>query len=88
MCPAQMGLLFQPTTPALSAATISKMPLKPPVPSSTDSTGVAIPNAKTLIEYRAVARELVREHPWLTGNRVASATSPARFQRLAPTRSR
>ena len=46
MCPAQMGLLFQPTTPALSAATISKMPLKPPLPSSTESTGVAIPNNK------------------------------------------
>jgi hypothetical protein len=27
--PAQLGLLFRPTTPALAAATISKVPLKP-----------------------------------------------------------
>ena len=27
--PPQMGLLFHPTTPALAAATISKIPLKP-----------------------------------------------------------
>jgi hypothetical protein len=59
MSSAQMGLLFKPITPALSAATISNMPLKPPR-SSTDSTGVAIPNAKTLTEYDAVALELVR----------------------------
>jgi hypothetical protein len=59
-----MGLLFHPNTPGLSAATISKMPLKPPLPSSTEST-VSIPNSK-LIEYRTVALELVREHPWLT----------------------
>jgi hypothetical protein len=52
--------------PASSAATISKMPLNPPRSSPTDSTGVAIPNAKTLTEYDAVALELVREHPWLT----------------------
>jgi hypothetical protein len=30
--PPQKGLLFQPITPALAAATISKMPLKPPLP--------------------------------------------------------
>jgi len=53
--PPQIGLVFHPTTPALSAATISKMPLKPPLPSSTESTGVAIPNNKTLTEYDAVA---------------------------------
>jgi hypothetical protein len=46
---AQMGLLFHSTTPGLSAATISKMPLKPPRPSSTDSTGVAIPNADRVL---------------------------------------
>ena len=42
------------------------MPPKAAAPSSTDSTGVAIPNAKALIEYDAVALELVRENPWLT----------------------
>jgi len=56
-----MGLLFHLTTPALSAATISKMPLKPPRSSSTDSTPVSpTPNAKALTEYGAVALELVR----------------------------
>ena len=59
MSPAQRGLLFHPTTPALSAATISKMPVKPPRSSPTDSTGVVIPNTGTLIEYDAVALELV-----------------------------
>jgi hypothetical protein len=63
--PPANGSPFHPTTHALSAATISKMPLKPPRSSPTDSTGVAIPNAKTLTEYDAVALELVREHPWL-----------------------
>jgi hypothetical protein len=42
------------------------MPVKPPRSSPTDSTGVAIPNIGTLIEYDAVAPELVREHSWLT----------------------
>ncbi len=37
---------------------------------SLQQTGcVASPNAKTLIEYRAVALELVRKHPWLTETR-------------------
>jgi hypothetical protein len=40
------GLLFQPTTPALAAATISKDASKAAAPSSTGSTGVAIPNNK------------------------------------------
>jgi hypothetical protein len=35
------------------------MPVKPPRSSPTDSTGVVIPNAGTLIEYDAVALELV-----------------------------
>jgi hypothetical protein len=74
-----MCLLFHPTTPVLPAATISKMPLKPPRPSSAESTGVGIPNAKMLIEYDAVALELVREHLLLTENLVASATSPVRL---------
>jgi hypothetical protein len=58
--PARMGLLFQPATLALSAATISKVAVKPAAPSSTDTTGVAVPNAKALTEYEAVALELVR----------------------------
>jgi hypothetical protein len=37
---------FSRPPPASSVATISKMPLKPPRPSSTDSTSVVIPNAK------------------------------------------
>jgi hypothetical protein len=41
MFPAQMGLLFTRPPPASSAAAISKMPLKPPRSSSTDSSGVA-----------------------------------------------
>jgi hypothetical protein len=45
---------------AFSAATISKMPVKPPRSSPTDSTGVAIPNTGTLIDYDTVALELVR----------------------------
>jgi hypothetical protein len=53
--PAQVGLLFTRPPPASSAATISKMPLKPPHSSPTDSTGVTIPNARTLTEYDAVA---------------------------------
>jgi hypothetical protein len=36
------------------------MPVKPPRSSPTDSTGVAIPTPETLIEYDAVALELVR----------------------------
>jgi hypothetical protein len=44
--PAQAGLLFQPTTPALAAATISKDASKATAPFSTDSTGVAIPTNK------------------------------------------
>jgi hypothetical protein len=39
----QAGLLFQPTTPALAAATISKMPLNPLLlPAAHNSTGSAI----------------------------------------------
>jgi len=77
-CPvAKKGLLFQPTAPASPAATISKMPLKPPAPSSTDSTGVAIPNAKTLIEYDAVALDWSAntrgEGPARGGNRYPGA---------------
>jgi hypothetical protein len=53
------GLLFTRPTLALSAATISKMPVKPPRSSPTDSTGVVIPNTGTLIEHDAVALELV-----------------------------
>ena len=52
-----LGLLFH-LPRALSATTISKMPVKPPRPSPTDSTGVAIP-PKTLTEYDAVAPGLV-----------------------------
>jgi hypothetical protein len=37
-----MGPLSQPTTPGHSAATISKLPVKPRFDCSTDSTGVAI----------------------------------------------
>jgi hypothetical protein len=64
--PRQMGLLFRPTTPGLVRCNDFKDASKAAAPSSTDSTGVAIPNAKTLIEYHAVALEMVREHPWLT----------------------
>jgi len=58
---ARMGLLFQPTTLALSAATISKVAAKPPA-SPRLTAVVAIPNS-IAIEYDAVALELVREHP-------------------------
>jgi hypothetical protein len=51
---------FSADHPASSAAAISKMSLKPLLPSSTESTGVANPNAKPSIEYHAVALELVR----------------------------
>ncbi len=40
------GFPFSATTPALSAAAISKNAAKPAAASSTDSSGVAIPNAK------------------------------------------
>ena len=53
------GLLFTRPALALSAATISKMPVKSRRSSPTDSTGVVIPNTGTLIEYDAVALELV-----------------------------
>jgi hypothetical protein len=52
------GVSFSPDPPW--PATISKMPVKPPRSSPTDSTGVVIPNTGTLIEYDAVALELVR----------------------------
>lgn len=45
------------------AFALTSVPLRP---SSTDSIGVAIPNAKPPIEYHAAALELVRDHPWLT----------------------
>ena len=57
--PRTKGLLFTRPTLALSAETISKMPVKPPRSSPTDSTSVVIPNTGTLIEYDAVALELV-----------------------------
>ncbi len=55
MFPAQMGLLFHPTTPALSAATISKAAVKPAAPPSTNSSSVAISSTKNVTEYHAVA---------------------------------
>jgi hypothetical protein len=67
----QMGLLFHPTTPALAPATISKTPLKPLPPPQHRCRHSE--NAKTLIEYHAVALELVREHPWLTDGRLERA---------------
>jgi hypothetical protein len=51
---------FSTRPPPLAAATISKMPLKPPRPSSTDSAGVLHSERQTLIEYDAVALERVR----------------------------
>jgi hypothetical protein len=61
------GSPFHPMPPALAAATISKMPVKPLPPSSTNCTGVAkIRTTKTLTAYDAVGLELVREHPPLT----------------------
>jgi len=60
------------------------MPVKPPRSSPTDSTGVVIPNTGTLIEYDAVALELV--HPRLVwGNdlparaQTAKAAQPSRY---------
>src|SRR5258705_7347790 len=40
------GVPFSAPTPPLSAAAILKNATKPPAPSSTDSSGVAIPNAQ------------------------------------------
>jgi hypothetical protein len=60
MSSAQAGLLFQPTHPRLVRCNDFKDAIKAAAASSTDSTGVTIPNAKTMIEYDAVALELVR----------------------------
>jgi hypothetical protein len=60
MYPPQMGLLFHPTIPRLVRCNDFKDATKAAAAPSTDSSGVAIPNTKTLIEYRAVALELVR----------------------------
>jgi hypothetical protein len=64
--PAQNGSPFPRDHPRLVRCNDFKDATKAAPPSSTDSTGVAIPNAKTLTENDAVALELVREHPWLT----------------------
>src|SRR5258707_5050107 len=62
----QMGLLFHPPPPALAAATISKMAVKPPSPPRTTALVSPLRTTKTLTEYDAVALELVSEHPLLT----------------------
>jgi hypothetical protein len=43
-----LGLLFSATTPSLSAATISKVPVNPRRCSSTDSTGVGTSNLNSI----------------------------------------
>ena len=60
------GSPFSPDVPRLGCCNDFKDASKAAAPSSTDSTGVANPNNKTLTEYDAVALELVREHPLLT----------------------
>jgi hypothetical protein len=55
MSPAQMGLLFHPTTPASSAASISKDATKAAAPPRLTAPVSPTPNAKTLTEYDAVA---------------------------------
>jgi hypothetical protein len=52
---AQAGLLFQPTTPALAAATLSKDASKARCSSSTNSSSVAISSTMNVTEHHTVA---------------------------------
>ena len=54
------GSPFHPTHLALSAATISKMPVKPPRSPRLTAPVSPFQTPETLIEYDAVALELVR----------------------------
>src|SRR5215467_12712769 len=53
--PRKRGLLFIRPTLALSAATISKMPVKPPAPPRLTAPVSPFQTPETLIEYDAVA---------------------------------
>jgi hypothetical protein len=57
----QMGLLFHPTTPALAAATISKMPVKP-LPPPPASSGVRKANSLRLFRIPLGTLATLRTH--------------------------
>ena len=65
-CPCAGGSPFSADRPRLVRCNDFEDATKTRCCSSTDSAGVANSEHQTLIEYRAVALELVREHPWLT----------------------
>src|SRR5262249_54263200 len=71
MFPGAMGLLFRPTTPALSAATISKMAVKPAAPPRLTAVSPFRGQERDRLSRRCAGQH-PQDRPWATRSSFAS----------------